>query len=734
LIIIVLIAGWVWWRTIIPTPSVENQMVAAISEKPTSSATCHDPYGSRSSHCLGPRSPEVAWIFEDGNGFIGGSAVGVDGTVYVTSGANVLYAITADGKMRWKTNLTSTPVGTPAISEMGQIYVTDIDGGLTALSSNGEIVWQYQPQDGEPTKAGPIVSPDGNIYYATGLIGRQVQAVSKEGKALWWVHAPGDAALSDQLRLSPSGEFLFVMEDVIDARDGSLIDTTALGEMDQHYVGADGNTYSVKEHDVIHWKFDETGIDAINEVTWDHSKFTVARTPKEVGVTRDQVLWLFYAAFLENMAYGEDTGIVWLNQEGQELGKTRYPTRNSQVIAVDRQAVVYTCGNLEHGYGDLECQAFSPDSSAPLWTLILEQSNQVMGGTLVSGRLYVTTREGQLYAIGEAELLPKAISIAQATQVTPQEAVGEDDRVVDLTAEPTLSQITSTPPEEPTAKTDNLLDLAGDPIGPQEPQLEIFFEDEAPFAGKPVVGEDGTVYIDSKNGKVYALDPSGEILWEVTTPTKPVGAPALDMDGNLYVVDEDGGLSALTPGGEFLWRFQTGEGGGLSGPVLAPNGVLFYVVGTYSKGYIQAVSASGKGLWLTELQAQLLMHTLEISPTGDFVFYHDEIFDASDGSPMEFDLSFAVDKFFGGEDGKTYLWAGGTVVEWRYKDSNFKMTEERVLSTLEYHDRVRVTSEGVVWLQGGHTLFWFTKDVKALAAVDFSEVHWESRQYKEISS
>jgi outer membrane protein assembly factor BamB len=278
------------------------------------------------------------------------------------------------------------------------------------------------------------------------------------------------------------------------------------------------------------------------------------------------------------------------------------------------------------------------------------------------------------------------------------------------------------------------LDLAGEPIGPQDPQLEIFFEDEASFSGKPVVGEDGTVYIGSKSGKFYALDPSGEILWAVTPPAKPVGAPALDMDGNLYVADEDGGLSALTPGGEILWRFQTEEGSALSGPVISPDGVLFYVVGTYSKGYIQAVSASGKGLWLTELQAGLLIHTLDISPAGDFVFYHDEVFDASDGSRMEFDLSFAVDKFFGGEDGKTYLLAGGTVVEWRYIDSNFEMTKERVLSSIEYHDRVGVTPESVVWLQGAYTLFWFAKDGKALAAVDFSDVHWDSVQYREFSN
>jgi outer membrane protein assembly factor BamB len=394
--------------------------------------------------------------------------------------------------------------------------------------------------------------------------------------------------------------------------------------------------------------------------------------------------------------------------------------------------VVYTCGNLEHGYGDLECQAFSPDSSAPIWTLILDQSYQVMGGALVAGRLYVTTQEGQLYAIGEAELLPTALPIAQATQVTPQEAAGEDDRVVDLTAEPTLAQVTSTPPEEPTAETVSLLDLAGEPIGPQEPQLEIFFEDDAPFAGKPVVAEDGTVYIGSESGKVYALAPSGEILWEVTAPAKLVGAPALDMDGNLYVVDEDGGLFALTPGGEILWRFQTEEGSGLSGPVISPDGVLFYVVGTYSKGYIQAVSASGQGLWLTELQAGLLIHTLDTSPTGDFVFYHDEVFDASDGSRMEFDLSFAVDKFFGGEDGKTYLWAGGTVVEWRYTDSKFEMTAERVLFSIEDLVGVGVTPESVVWLHGYHEVFWFTKDGKALAAVDYSEVHWESTQYREF--
>jgi hypothetical protein len=153
-------------------------------------------------------------------------------------------------------------------------------------------------------------------------------------------------------------------------------------------------------------------------------------------------------------------------------------------------------------------------------------------------------------------------------------------------------------------------------------------------------------------------------------------------------------------------------------------------VGTYSKGFIQAVSASGKGLWLTDLKSRLLIHTLDISPAADFIFYDDEVFDASDGSRMEFDLSFAVDKFFSGEDGRNYLWAGGTVVEWRYIDSKFEMTEERVLSSIEMAweyaiedlGGVGVTPESVVWLQDGNRVFWFTKDGKALAAVGFSEV------------
>ena len=50
--------------------------------------------------------------------------------------------------------------------------------------------------------------------------------------------------------------------------------------------------------------------------------------------------------------------------------------------------------------GALQCRAHQPGPGAPVWELTLEEGALPSGGALVPGRLYVTTMDGWLYAIG----------------------------------------------------------------------------------------------------------------------------------------------------------------------------------------------------------------------------------------------------------------------------------------------------------------------------------------------
>lgn len=62
----------------------------------------------------------------------------------------------------------------------------------------------------------------------------------------------------------------------------------------------------------------------------------------------------------------------------------------------------------------------------------------------------------------------------------------------------------------------------------------------------PVVDKEGTVYIGSVDGKMYAVGKDGKLLWEYQTGNKiSEASPAIGPDGTLYFTSMDGYLYAI---------------------------------------------------------------------------------------------------------------------------------------------------------------------------------------------
>jgi outer membrane protein assembly factor BamB len=81
----------------------------------------------------------------------------------------------------------------------------------------------------------------------------------------------------------------------------------------------------------------------------------------------------------------------------------------------------------------------------------------------------------------------------------------------------------------------------------------------------PAIGSDGTVYVGSFDSKLYALDPAtGTVRWSFATTDHIYASPALGVDGRgrtdaIYVASTDGSVYALSPSGRLLWRYDTGD-------------------------------------------------------------------------------------------------------------------------------------------------------------------------------
>lgn len=75
------------------------------------------------------------------------------------------------------------------------------------------------------------------------------------------------------------------------------------------------------------------------------------------------------------------------------------------------------------------------------------------------------------------------------------------------------------------------------------------------FPLRPSVGADGTIYLGSGNGNLYAVGPSGSVSW-----TCPIGSylstsPVIGADGTIYVGSDDKHLYAVKADGQLKWQF-----------------------------------------------------------------------------------------------------------------------------------------------------------------------------------
>ncbi|HET6320221.1 MAG TPA: PQQ-binding-like beta-propeller repeat protein [Chloroflexota bacterium] len=148
--------------------------------------------------------------------------------------------------------------------------------------------------------------------------------------------------------------------------------------------------------------------------------------------------------------------------------------------------------------------------------------------------------------------------------------------------------------------------------GSQRQTLELAWRCHPPESSSwhatPALSPDGTVYLGFSRpgtradieGTLYALRaPSGngvesEVLWAVNVgPGRQTSSPTLGPDGTIYVVSGTGWLFAVTPEGEVRWSVETGPAL-KAAPALSPDGSAVYVSSMNGKLYaVQAPTSDG---------------------------------------------------------------------------------------------------------------------------------------------
>ncbi len=152
------------------------------------------------------------------------------------------------------------------------------------------------------------------------------------------------------------------------------------------------------------------------------------------------------------------------------------------------------------------------------------------------------------------------------------------------------------------------------------PDREINIEEK--IISTPALGPDGTFYVTSCKGKLYAVRPDGNIKWEhdivkeSSSITWSLSSPAVSQTGDIFVGSPDGSLYALEPcGGEEKWTFDTGSEI-FSSPVIGHNGDIYF--GSKDK-YLYSIDTNGALNWRFETGGEV-WSSPTLSPTGDIYF------------------------------------------------------------------------------------------------------------------
>ena len=204
----------------------------------------HDPQHTRRSPFTGPATNTLNWSGVTGGPICSSPAIGADGTVYVGSSDNNLYAINPDGSLKWTYTTGYEVDSSPAIGADGTVYVGSCDCRLYAINPDGSLKWSYPT--GDYVSSSPAIVADGTVYV--GSYDHKLYAINSDG-SLKWAFTTGNWVVSSPAIGADGTVYVGSMDNNLYAinPDGTLQWSYAMGSLSPVYsspaIGADGTVY-----------------------------------------------------------------------------------------------------------------------------------------------------------------------------------------------------------------------------------------------------------------------------------------------------------------------------------------------------------------------------------------------------------------------------------------------------------------------------------------------------------
>ncbi|MEW5803579.1 MAG: PQQ-binding-like beta-propeller repeat protein, partial [bacterium] len=348
----------------------------------------HDPMRTGRSPSIGALTNNLKWNYKTGDSIPSSPIIGADGTVYVGSWDNKLYALNPDGSLKWSYQTENGIYSTPAIGADGTVYIGSLDNKLYALNPDGSLKWSYKT--GDLIRSSPAIGSDGTVYV--GSHDNKLYALNPTGSLKWSYQTEGDVESSPAIGTDGTvyvGSYisLYIEDEWIPNcklyalnPDGSLkwAYQTGGGILSSPAIGADGTVY-VGSYDKKLYALNPDG-----SLKWSYQT--------ENGIYSSPAIGTNGTVYVGS----GDKKLYALNPDGSL--KWSYPTGNwvSSSPAIGADGTVYV------GSYDKKLYALNPDGS-------LKWSYQTGGWVLSSpaigadGTVYVGSHDGYLYAFGDKE-------------------------------------------------------------------------------------------------------------------------------------------------------------------------------------------------------------------------------------------------------------------------------------------------------------------------------------------
>lgn len=315
----------------------------------------HDAGHTGRSLYIGPQTGALKWRYDLKTTIISSPAIAADGTIYIGGGSTgYIYAFNPDGTLRWRYQTGSdggkaTVTSSPAIGADGTIYVGAADSpGLPfrshvyALNPDGTLQWRYETEG--PSLSSPTLGADGTIYLGAGVSG-YYYALAPDGTLKWRYQpqAPCDPyAGSSTPAIASDGTLYFWAHSCIFALnpDGSFkwaYPTGFTAVSTSPAIGDDGTIYVAAPSSV------ESYVYAMNPdgtLKWRY------RTERAYG--SDASTYQAPAIAVDGTIYvgASDASLYALNPDGTL--KWRFPTGSavSSAPAIDADGTIYVNAGL----------------------------------------------------------------------------------------------------------------------------------------------------------------------------------------------------------------------------------------------------------------------------------------------------------------------------------------------------------------------------------------------------